>query len=93
MDSILTDKKKCYVCGSENNLHCHHIYMGANRSISEGNGFKVYLCGYHHNQSNDGVHGKHGHELDMWLKQECQRRFEETHSREEFVKLIGRSYL
>lgn len=93
MDSIITGEKKCYVCGAVTNLHCHHIFMGANRKISEENGFKVYLCGYHHNQSNDGVHGNNGHKLDMWLKQEAQRRYELTHNREDFIALIGRSFL
>lgn len=93
MDSILNNERKCYVCGSVNNLHLHHIYMGANRKISEENGFKVFLCGFHHNQSNEGVHGKNGHELDILLKKECQRKFEKTHSREEFINLVGRNYL
>lgn len=93
MDSILQTDKKCYVCGATHNLHCHHIYMGANRKISEQNGFKVWLCGYHHNQSDNGVHGKYGHELDVWLKQTCQRSFEETRGRQEFIALVGRSYL
>lgn len=93
MDSILNNERKCYVCGSVNNLHLHHIYMGANRKISEENGFKVFLCGFHHNQSNEGAHGKNGHELDILLKKECQRKFEKTHSREEFINLVGRNYL
>ena len=29
----------------------------------------------------------------MQLKQICQRKFEETHSREEFMAIIGRNYL
>lgn len=93
MDSILNNERKCYVCESVNNLHLHHIYMGANRKISEENGFKVFLCGFHHNQSNEGVHGKNGHELDILLKKECQRKFEKTHSREEFINLVGRNHL
>lgn len=93
MDSILQVHKKCYVCGAVHNLHCHHIYMGANRKASESNGFKVYLCGYHHNQSDNGVHGKYGHDLDTALKQACQRRYEESHTRQDFIALIGRSYL
>lgn len=93
MDSILSNDRKCYVCGTVTNLHSHHIYMGPNRKVSENNGFKVYLCGHHHNQSNDGVHCKNGHELDVSLKEECQRKFEEEHSRDEFVSLIGRNYL
>ena len=53
----------------------------------------MYLTGRLHNQSNDGVHGKNGKNLNLFLKQECQRKFEETHSREEFMALIGRNYL
>ena len=92
--SILQTEKECYITGSTYNLHKHHIYFGnPGRKISEKNGFWVYLTGALHNQSNDGVHGKNGHELDLKLKRDCQRKFEETHSREDFMKLIGRNYL
>ena len=91
--SILQTKKECYITGGTYNLHKHHIYAGGRRQISEREGFWVYLIGYYHNQSNDGVHGKNGHELDLKLKQDCQRKYEETHSREEFMALIGKNYL
>ena len=91
--SILQDEKCCYITGTTYNLHRHHIYAGGRRKISEDNGFWVYLTGALHNQSNQGVHGKNGHQLDMKLKADCQRKFEETHTREEFMKLIGKSYL
>ena len=94
MNSILQSEKVCYITGLANNLHKHHIYFGKpNRQISEKNGFWVYLAGYLHNQSNIGVHGKDGHELDLLLKKHCQAKYEETHSREEFIKLIGKSFL
>ena len=32
-------------------------------------------------------------ELDRKLQMECQEKFEETHTREEFRKLFGKSYL
>jgi hypothetical protein len=70
-----------------------HIYAGGRRQISEDNGFWVYLAGWLHNQSNQGVHGKDGHELDLMLKRHCQMKYEETHSREEFIKLISKNYL
>jgi hypothetical protein len=70
-----------------------HIYAGGRRKISEREGFWVYLIGRLHNQSDDGVHGKNGHALDMKLKQDCQRKYEEKHSREEFMLLIGKNYL
>lgn len=92
--SILQDEKKCYITGRTYNLHKHHIYFGNPlRRISEDNGFWVYLVGELHNQSSFGVHCKLGHELDLQLKQDCQRKYEETHTRAEFMKLIGRNYL
>ena len=93
MKSILQSEKVCYLTGSTYNLHRHHIYAGSRRQISEREGFWVWLTGYYHNQSNEGVHGKDGHALDLWLKQECQRKYEENHSREEFMRLIGKNYL
>lgn len=92
--SILQDKKECYITGQANNLHKHHIFFGnPNRQISEANGFWVYLAGWLHNQSDEGVHGKNGRDLDIMLKQHAQRKYEETHTREEFMKLIGKNYL
>lgn len=93
MKSILQSEKKCYITGSTYNLHRHHIFAGGRRQISEREGFWVYLIGQLHNQSNDGVHGKNGHALDLKLKQDCQRKYEETHSREEWMLLLGKSYL
>ena len=89
--SILQDEKKCFLCGSINNLHKHHIYGGANRKISDKNGFWIWLTGYWHNLSDEGVHFNKN--LDLHLKKICQKKFEETSSREEFVKLIGKNYL
>ena len=70
-----------------------HIFAGSRRKISEREGFVVYLIGRLHNLSEDGVHGKNGRELDLMLKRACQAKYEETHSREEFMRLIGRNYL
>lgn len=93
-DSILQNEKVCYITGRTDNLHKHHIYFGnPNRKISEKNGFWVYLTGELHNQSNEGVHCINGKALDLRLKQDCQRKFEETHSRKEFMELIGMNYL
>lgn len=96
--SILQEEQECYVCHTTNNLHKHHIFGGANRVISEKQGCWVYLCAMHHNMSDRGVH--FDKELDLHLKEECQRRWEkmyEPYFREEtrmqFVKLFGRSWI
>lgn len=91
MDSILQSEKCCYITGSTNNLHEHHIFPGRNRKQSEKHGFKVWLRADWHNMSDHGVHFDKA--LDLKLKRECQRKFEETHSRSEFISIIGRNYL
>lgn len=94
MKSILQTEKRCYVCGLYSPVEEHHIYYGtANRKISEQNGFKVWLCQEHH-RGTIGVHGKLGHALDLRLKESCQKVYiYKGHTTEEFIKLIGKSFL
>jgi hypothetical protein len=93
MDSILQgDTRECYITGATDWLHRHHIYFGnPNRKISEANGFWVWLRWDWHNGAEYGVH--FNRDLDLRLKRECQAKYEETHSREGFRELIGKSYL
>lgn len=92
MKSILQKDKECWFCGRTDELELHHVYPGvANRPISDKNGFTVYLCHRHHTGSNLSVHLNR--KMDLTLKCCCQSKFEETHTREEFRKLIGKSYL
>lgn len=98
MKSIMQENKECYLCRkyfdicNERGLHKHHVYEGwGNRQRSEDTGCWIYLCGQHHNLSNYGIH--FNKDVDMEVKQECQRKFEETHSREEFMDIFGKNYL
>ena len=93
MKSILQTDKKCYITGQTFGLHRHHIFAGGRRNISEREGFWVYLAGWLHNESENGVHGKNGHELDLKLKRDCQIAYEKNHSREEWMLLLGKNYL
>lgn len=90
MKSILQDKKECYVTGRTDGLHKHHIFGGPNRKISEREGFVIWLRPEWHTGDN-GIH--HNKEFALKVRRECQAKYEETHSREDFIKLIGRSYL
>lgn len=98
-DSIIQPKDGgCFLC---ERLHGdfrkkwteeHHVYFGhGQRAISEANGFKVYLCIEHHRTGKEAVHMNH--ETCLQVQQETQRDFEKSHSREEFMDLIGKSYL
>lgn len=94
MQSILQDRKECYITRRPYPLHKHHIYYGTGkRKISEKNGFWVWLIPEKHNRGNESVHLDPDRKLDLRLKRECQAKYEETHSRAEFVKLIGKNYL
>ena len=91
--SILTDDLSVsYLSGLP--AQCiHHVFGGnGRRKISEREGFIVPLTNAEHNMSNRGVH--FNRKLDRWLKQLCQEKYEKSgHTRDEFITLIGRSYL
>ena len=91
--SILSNEKECLICGNTYMLDVHHIYGGGNRSVSDSNGFWVYVCRRCHTYANYSIHKDPDHEKDMELKKRCQWEFEKTHTRDEFRALIGKSYL
>lgn len=86
----LNELKTCWVCGTPQNIHKHHIFGGPNRKISEKHGMTVNLCMEHHT-GNNGVH--FNKTLDLQLKQMAQRNFELLFGHDEFMKAIGRNYL
>lgn len=97
--SILHSKDgTCYLCmkldqnsGKHKTLHDHHVFGGANRSISEAEGMKVYLCLRHHI---DGPEAVHNNQRNMRIIQEdAQKVYELTHTREQFIERFGRNYL
>lgn len=92
--SILTDDLEHSYLNPERKAECiHHIFEGTGRrKISEENGFIIPLTNSEHNMSNYAIHFNKA--LDLKIKRECQKRYEEIgHTREEFIKLVGRNYL
>lgn len=92
-NSIIQHRQECWFCGKRTGLHYHHCFFGSNRKISGEYGFTVYLCAEHHNLGGNGKCVHRCREMDLELKIACQRKYEETHTREEFIKLIGKSYI
>ena len=106
MKSILQDKKdrRCYLCAlvdGDNSekliLQEHHIFEGtANRRNSEKYGMKVYLCPKHHVGDIDGVsdavHRPDLNNYGLVLKVVAEEVFCQTHRREEFRAIFGRSW-
>lgn len=91
--SILQKEKKCLICGATQNIHTHEVYFGRNRQKSIEDGCCVYLCGRHHNQSNQGVH--YNRELDISIKKLMETTWLKHYNRsvDDFIKKFGRNYL
>lgn len=88
--SIISNAKKCYVCGAVNGLEKHHCLFGtANRKKAEEDGLWVYLC----NRDHQAVHHQ-----DIWekkaLQELAQEKWESKYgNREAFMKRYGKNYL
>ena len=82
----------CEICEREGQTTRHHVYFGvANRKLSEKYDMVADLCPDCHQYGKTAVHNCRT--TDLRLKEKYQRIFEETHTREEFREIFGRSYL
>lgn len=92
--SVITDDlEHCVECGRKAD-DIHHIFFGehVNREYAEQDGFLIPLCRKHHTGDwKVCVHGNRQKEL-KW-KMIAQAIYEETHTRDEFRKRYGKSYL
>lgn len=91
MRSIISNDKKCYICGSSRWLELHHIFGGSNRNNSTKYGLVVYLCHWCHNEPPNGVH--HNKERMSWLRQQGQQAFKKYYPNEDFMKIFKKNYL
>ena len=86
--SILTDYlEHCYICRFQGKKvlrdDLHEVYGGANRKRSILNGLVAPLCRKHHQDK----------KILNELKVATQKMYEVNHTRNEFIKLIGKSYI
>lgn len=89
MKSILQDAEECFFCHTTQALELHHCIHGvANRKIADREGLTVNLCHTCHTKVHDSDRA-----MDLVLIQYAQRKYEETHTREEFRSLFGKSWL
>lgn len=83
-DKNLIKSGHCEYCGRYfEKLDPHEVYGGSNRKRSIKYGFVKLLCRKCH--SNE--------QILLELKKKVQKEFEKTHTREEFIEIIGKSYL
>lgn len=73
----------------------HEAFFGIrNRKTSIEDGLVVFLTLENHRGTN-GIHGKNGHNLDLMLKREAEKRWLEYYNCtiEDFIERYGRNYL
>ena len=74
----------CEFCGNySKKLDPHEVYGGSNRKRSIKHKFIKLICRECHSNEN----------IINQLRIDTQKEYEKNHTREEFIKLIGKSYL
>lgn len=82
--SILTDNlDKCYICGSKK-CDLHEIFGGCRRQKSIEHKLVIPICRNDHSNIKN---------FENWLHKTAKKKFEETHTREEFIKEFGKSFI
>lgn len=91
--SIITEERKCYICGSSQWIEIHHVFGGADRKTSEKYGLKVPLCHFCHNEAPNGVH--QNKEIRRALQAKVQKKAMAHYGwdMETWRSLFGRNYL
>lgn len=89
--AVKRDKKRekrgiCSCCGKKIDTTIHHIFGGAYRRRSEKNDFVMELCFDCHRKMHDT-------DLGEKTKRVFQAKYEKQHSHDDFVKLMGNSWL
>lgn len=83
-DENLVKEGICEFCGNySRHLDPHEVYGGSNRKRSIAHKFVKLLCRKCHDNE----------EIINQLRIETQKEYMKTHTEEEFIKLIGKSYL
>lgn len=93
MKSIIQNDKRCYRCGSTNNLARHHCVFGtANRKKADQDGLWVWLCYDHHL----GEHGVHTADPDYkrYLQYTAEKAWMRTYhkNKADFIERYSKSY-
>lgn len=92
--SVFTnDMEHCIETGTPQ-CHRHHIFGASNRTKSELYGFVIPIAYYLHEFGKESIHENPNKGLDLKWKQKAQEYYEEHYgTRDNFIKLFGKSYL
>ena len=83
--------EECFLCEKTYGLETHHIFNGPYKKASEKHGLLIKVCSDCHTMAPGAIH--RDSMLKTKLKIMGQKIFEHTHTREEFIKEFGKSYI
>ena len=89
MKSIVQSEKKCFLCGCQVDLECHHLWHGSNRKRADQDGLTVWLCVHcHRNLHDKGINDRELMEVGerAWLR-------ETGGTIEDFIRRYGKNVL
>lgn len=97
------DLKHCYYCGTDENVELHHVIHGKiGRKLATQYHLLIGCCSECH-RGKYGIHGKYGYEMDLKLKYEAQKVWEERrvrkgkstpeNVRQEWLDIFGIDYV
>lgn len=82
------DRESCYLCGRRA-VQFHHIFGKYNRKKATEDGLWIPVCLDCHIK----IHNEPSQRTNYCLMQDGQWKYEETHTRDEFMKRYGKNYL
>lgn len=90
MESIISTKEECFLCGSTQNLQTHHCWHGTgNRKLADKDGLFVRLCVYCHSALHDkGIN-------DRYLMETAEKAYlaHFNATTEDFIKRYGKNVI
>lgn len=91
--SIISEEKRCFICGSMRWIEIHHIFGAADKKTSEKYGLLVPLCHYCHNEPPNGVHQNKviRRKLQAYAQKKAIKHY--GWDKETWMSLFGRNYL
>ena len=85
--NMISEEKKCFLCGSRNNLQKHHCHHGIRRKAADRFDLCVWLCAHCHQL----LHDKGLHDRDLQMV--AQKHFEMKYGHEKWMEIFGKNYL
>lgn len=91
--SIISEEKRCFICGSHQWIEIHHIFGAADKKKSTEYGLVVPLCHYCHNEPPNGVHQNKDirRKLQAYAQKKAMKHY--GWDMETWRSIFGRNYL